>query len=289
MPCDANALTPSSTATSGQQPFYVWSAAHNPKKNHGPIDPPASGCIPDLPGGKGCPLYSAATDYPVTKGSPLCREVCAAYRGGVRQSTAPGKGIQVAYSCDAALCTTLGIGQTTTPPPAPIRTAGLLRQACGGLDQQSGLKAILALEQANNCSCCASQVCGCDRPGRGHRRGDAGADRRAERQAGEAGDHAAMRDQWDAVREGEAVMRRGASAEREHTGRRPKMLRWRSDTATIAGIRARSGRHDARELLRARGPLPCQLLVDQGLDDKFLGEQLKPEPLGAAAEATGSG
>jgi len=45
--------------------------------------------------------------------------------------------------------------------------------------------------------------------------------------------------------------------------------------------------HDACELLRARGPLPCQLLVDQGLDDKFLAEQLKPELLEAAAEETG--
>jgi hypothetical protein len=165
VPCDANALTPPTAATTGKRPVYVWSAAHNPKKNHGPIDPPARGCIPDLPGGKGCPLYSAATDYPIAKGSPLCREVCAAYRGGIRQTTAPGKGIQVAYSCDAALCTTVGIGQTGTRPPAPARTAALLRQACGGLDEQSGVKSILALEQVSNCSCCASQVCGCDRPG----------------------------------------------------------------------------------------------------------------------------
>ena len=168
VPCDANELTPPTppAATTGRKPVYVWSSAHNPKKNHGPIDPPAAGCIPDLAGGKGCPLYSATTDYPITKGSPLCRKVCAAYRNGVRQSTPSGKGIQVAYSCDAALCTTMGIGQTTTRPPAPIRTASLLRQACGGLDHQSGLRAILALEQANNCSCCASQVCGCDQPGR---------------------------------------------------------------------------------------------------------------------------
>jgi S-formylglutathione hydrolase len=33
--------------------------------------------------------------------------------------------------------------------------------------------------------------------------------------------------------------------------------------------------------------MPCQLLVDQGLDDKFLALQLKPEQLEAAAEATG--
>lgn len=45
--------------------------------------------------------------------------------------------------------------------------------------------------------------------------------------------------------------------------------------------------HDACELLRSRGPLPLQLLVDQGLDDKFLSDQLKPELLEEAAAATG--
>ena len=37
--------------------------------------------------------------------------------------------------------------------------------------------------------------------------------------------------------------------------------------------------HDACALLRRRGPLPGELLVDQGLADKFLAEQLKPELL----------
>lgn len=64
------------------------------------------------------------------------------------------------------MCTTLGIGQTTPAPPAPLRKGALLTAACGEFDQQSGLKAILALETANNCSCCASQVCGCDDPGK---------------------------------------------------------------------------------------------------------------------------
>ena len=45
--------------------------------------------------------------------------------------------------------------------------------------------------------------------------------------------------------------------------------------------------HDACELLRTRGPLPLQLLVDQGQADKFLSDQLKPELLEEAAEATG--
>jgi len=45
--------------------------------------------------------------------------------------------------------------------------------------------------------------------------------------------------------------------------------------------------HDACALLRNHGPLPLELLVDQGEDDKFLVEQLKPELLAEAAAATG--
>ena len=45
--------------------------------------------------------------------------------------------------------------------------------------------------------------------------------------------------------------------------------------------------HDACALLRSRGPLPCELLVDQGEADQFLVEQLKPELLAEAAAATG--
>jgi hypothetical protein len=169
VPCDANELTPPSADSSvtGRRPTYVWSAAHNPEFNHGPIDPPPTGCLPDAPGHKGCPLYSPASQYPVSKGSPLCREVCEAYRNGIRQSTSVSlmRGIQVGYTCDATLCTTLGIGQSTPPPPNPLRKADLLRNACSGLAEQSGLRAILALEQIDQCSCCASQVCGCAKPG----------------------------------------------------------------------------------------------------------------------------
>jgi hypothetical protein len=164
VPCDANALTPPSTdaSTAGAQPLplsYVWSAAHNPIVNHAPIDPPPTGCLPDMAGDKGCPLYSSTTTYPVAAGSPLCHDVCKSYRTGIRLP-----GIQVGYTCDATLCTTVGIGQSTPPPPNPLGKATLLKKACGGLAEQSGLPAILALEQRDQCSCCASQVCGCATP-----------------------------------------------------------------------------------------------------------------------------
>lgn len=167
VPCDANKLTPAASRPAGPAPVYVWSAAHNPALNHGSIDPPAQGCLPDAPAPKGCPLYSAETRYPVDKHSPLCREVCESYRRGITQTSpaSPWRGLQTAYTCDAALCTTLGIGQSGRPPHAPLRKADLLKNACGGLSELSGLRAILALEQIDQVSCGASQVCGCDQPG----------------------------------------------------------------------------------------------------------------------------
>jgi hypothetical protein len=169
VPCDANQLTPMAQRSqhAGPAPVYVWSAAHNPALNHGAIEPPAAGCLPDAPDGKGCPLYSATTSYPVTKRNPLCHDVCEAYRHSVTQASrqsAP-RGVQVAYTCDAALCTTLGIGQTSPPPRDPLRKAALLRNACGGLSELDGLRAILTLEQIDQVSCGASQVCGCAQPG----------------------------------------------------------------------------------------------------------------------------
>jgi hypothetical protein len=94
--------------------------------------------------------------------------VCNSYRKDIRPGTgaAPGKGIQVPYSCDAALCTTLGIGQTAPlPPPNPLKKASVLQNACGSLANQGGLQSILALEEMDQCSCCASQVCGCANSG----------------------------------------------------------------------------------------------------------------------------
>lgn len=50
--------------------------------------------------------------------------------------------------------------------------------------------------------------------------------------------------------------------------------------------KARWAEHDASELMRrAKTPFPNGLLVDQGLADKFLDEQLKPELLEAACTA----
>ena len=122
--------------------MYVWSAAHNPSQNHQQIDPPADGCLPDVPGQKSCPLYSPMTQYPVAAGSPLCQKVCAAYRNDTRQDASGSPtDVQVGYSCDAALCTTLGNGQSSPAQIDPLAKADLLQNACSGLAGQSGLRA----------------------------------------------------------------------------------------------------------------------------------------------------
>jgi S-formylglutathione hydrolase len=58
-------------------------------------------------------------------------------------------------------------------------------------------------------------------------------------------------------------------------------------TGYLGADRRAWAEHDTTQLLRARGPLPFEILVDQGLDDKFLTEQLKPELLEEAVEAAG--
>mgnify|MGYP002139891445 FL=1 len=58
-------------------------------------------------------------------------------------------------------------------------------------------------------------------------------------------------------------------------------------TGYLGPDRSRWAEHDATQLLQSRGPLPCPLLIDQGLADKFLEEQLKPELLEEAAASAG--
>jgi len=57
-------------------------------------------------------------------------------------------------------------------------------------------------------------------------------------------------------------------------------------TGYLGDDRAAWRKHDAVELIRAGARLPL-LLVDQGEDDKFLAEQLRPEHLEAACRETG--
>lgn len=117
----------------------VWSAAYNPNEQGGTApDPP--GCVPDAPGDVGCPLLGPPP-YPSPPAG--CTEVCREY-----SRCTNGEGIQLGYTCDATLCT------------ASCNDQDLVGEACSGLSN-CDISAIAALEAAMGCSCCASQLCGC--------------------------------------------------------------------------------------------------------------------------------
>lgn len=118
----------------------VWSAAY---AADGPTFPTPPSCIPDAPGTLGCPLYDPATTM-LPPGTD-CATICEAY------ACAPDGSIEPGYTCDATLCTN------------QCNDRFLVGEACSDLPQcpSAGTSAILALESAAGCSCCASQLCGC--------------------------------------------------------------------------------------------------------------------------------
>jgi hypothetical protein len=153
---NAGRVVASAKANHAPQQRNVWSAAYNP--NGGPIV--RSPCIPDGPGANGCELYDPTKDYRIDPDGALCAKVCDAYASSPQAIS----NVQVGYSCDATLCTTLGIGQDDNPyfpPPAGNRNK-LLAAACNGIDKMDGIKSVIEVEALAECSCCASQVCACD-------------------------------------------------------------------------------------------------------------------------------
>jgi len=144
-------------------PSNVWSAAHNPDDPNLPIDPDRftpelPGCLPDAPPNAGCPLFPDGTGASVDPDGAACKAVCGAYEEPFQD------GIQLGYSCDSTLCTTLGIGQELPFPPEEATSGerfGLMEQACSGIQDLEGLKLIGIVEALAGCSCCASQICGC--------------------------------------------------------------------------------------------------------------------------------
>jgi len=126
---------------------HVWSAAYNPLLGG---TTPSPGCIPDAPGDTGCPLLSAVPGSdppePIIPEKPdniSCGKVCAEYRQS-RQA-----GVEVGFTCDATLCTATG------------KDFDLVNDACSGLGK-GPISEILLLETEVGCSCCASQICGCE-------------------------------------------------------------------------------------------------------------------------------
>lgn len=152
--CDANRGTPPNRGKTN-----VWSAAYNPANLPLPLQ--TDRCIPDMPGTNGCPLYDPANqagyNNTINPNSTLCQNVCASYDNSLKTSSS----VQVGYSCDATLCTTLGIGQTGSSSPSVRAQGALAEEACAGVGNMSSFDQIILVESLANCSCCASQVCGC--------------------------------------------------------------------------------------------------------------------------------
>jgi hypothetical protein len=131
----------------------VWSAAYLlPQNSDGGSDvtfPTPDRCIPDDPNPDvACPLLlpPPLPDYPTLTGSELCQQACQEYTQCTRD-----EGVEVGFVCDAALCT------------QQCDDLGLVKQACSGLSPaKCQLDSIIAVEEIAQCSCCASQICGCE-------------------------------------------------------------------------------------------------------------------------------
>lgn len=121
----------------------VWSAAFNPNDTGTAPSPPSGGCIPDAPPTLGgCPLLGDI--IPPPPGNIDCGEVCQEYL-----DCEDSRGVEIGYTCDATLCT------------SQCNDRDLVEAACSGL-QSCKITAIIKLEEEVGCSCCASQICGCD-------------------------------------------------------------------------------------------------------------------------------
>jgi hypothetical protein len=104
--------------------------------------PPA--CLPDAPGGFGCPLYvPGVTMIPPDSGVD-CGKVCDEYHSCLQP-----KGAQAGFTCDATLCTD------------ECNDRDLVSVACSGL-AGCDISEIVKAETAADCSCCASQLCECE-------------------------------------------------------------------------------------------------------------------------------
>lgn len=136
----------------------VWSAAYAPPPTSaatpaaslssvaasGPVPvPPPGSCVPDAPGGFGCPLYVPGHTVLPPGSNVNCQAVCQEYSTCSQQA-----GIQTGLTCDATLCTD------------ECSDRDLVQTACSGLST-CAITEIVKAEEAAQCSCCASQLCNC--------------------------------------------------------------------------------------------------------------------------------
>ena len=125
----------------------LWSASYSPNKEDVNFPtPPTDGCFPDAPGVFGCPLLQE--EIPPPPAGVNCQQVCDEYA-----NTANDDDVEVGFTCDATLC--------TAPPTCTIGDSPLVKTACDGLGSNTSLTEIIKAETEAQCSCCASQLCGC--------------------------------------------------------------------------------------------------------------------------------
>ena len=134
----------------------VWSAAYAPSATPTPAATPSplsavpqtvpspGSCVPDAPGGLGCPLYVPGTTVLPPGSGVNCALVCREYHSCLQT-----KGVQSGFTCDATLCTD------------ECNDLNLVGTACSGLPG-CDLAEVVKAETAAQCSCCASQLCGCE-------------------------------------------------------------------------------------------------------------------------------
>jgi hypothetical protein len=133
-----SATSPETTTPSVEMPALEASAPPIPA-----AVPSTGGCVPDAPGGYGCPLYKAGTTVLPPMSGVDCQKVCAEYGTCLQPGSA-----QAGYTCDATLCTDT------------CSDRNLVGTACAALPK-CDISEIVKAEGAAQCSCCASQLCNC--------------------------------------------------------------------------------------------------------------------------------
>jgi hypothetical protein len=136
-----------STSAADALPMPMVTAANSVETSTPPPVPAAvpstGGCVPDAPGGYGCPLNKAGTTMLPPDSGVNCAKVCSEY-GTCLQA----KAAQAGYTCDATLCTDT------------CSDRDLVGEACAALPK-CDISEIAKAEGAAQCSCCASQLCDC--------------------------------------------------------------------------------------------------------------------------------
>jgi len=137
------AYAPAATPTATPAAVSADANEMTPAPDAAPVPVPPT-CLPDAPGGLGCPLYVPGTTMLPPDSGVDCAKVCDEYHTCLQP-----KGTQAGFTCDATLCTD------------ECNDRDLVSTACTGLSA-CDISEIVKAETAAQCSCCASQLCECE-------------------------------------------------------------------------------------------------------------------------------